>query len=57
MRRLWPKYDTDLNQYVETMETVLALMEHTFKEAKLEGDHEEFSQQQENSIEELVYRA
>lgn len=30
LRRLWPKYDIDLNQYVEGMDNLLQLFEHFF---------------------------
>ena len=56
MRRLWPKYDTDLNQCIIGMNTLLKMFEHFFIEAKLEGDHDEFINQERGSIEELIYR-
>lgn len=42
LRRLWPKYDTELNQYVLGMNNLLQLFEHFFMEAKLEADHDIF---------------
>jgi len=56
MRRLWPKYDTELNQAIYGMETVLTLYQHFFKEAKLSDDLEVFMTQEQDSLEELIYR-
>jgi hypothetical protein len=57
LRRLWPKYDTELNQYVAGMHPLLQLFEHFFMEAKLTEDFQEFQAAESGSIEELIYRA
>ena len=47
LRRLWPKYDTDLNQFVQGMPSLLQLFEHFFIEAKLQEDYDHFKTQME----------
>lgn len=42
LRRLWPKYDSDLNQYVQGMDNLLFLFEHFFRDSKLQEDHLQF---------------
>jgi len=42
LRRLWPKYDIELNQTITGMNLLLKMFEHFFIEAKLEGDYEQF---------------
>ena len=56
LRRLWPKYDTQLNQTITGMNLLLKMFEHFFEESKLEGDHDQFVNQEQGSIEELIYR-
>ena len=55
MRRLWPKYDQDLDQQVNTVDLILEFIQQTFFEAKLHEDHASFEQLESGSIEELVY--
>lgn len=39
MRRLWPKYDQDLDQQINEKKLIIRFMEHSFADAKL---HEDF---------------
>lgn len=39
MRRLWPKYDQDLDQQINEKQLIIQFMEHSFQDAKL---HEDF---------------
>ena len=39
MRRLWPKYDEDLQQQITELSTVLKFMEHGFKDVGLSDDY------------------
>ena len=55
LRRLWPRYDTDLNQHVQSMPLLLQLFENFFFEAKLVDDYNLFRSQLNGSIEELIY--
>ena len=39
MRRLWPKYDQDLDQQINEKSLIIRFIEHSFSDAKL---HEDF---------------
>ena len=57
MRRLWPKYDQDLDQQVNEKQLIIRFMEHSFADAKL---HEDFQRllwmQRELSLDDLIYQ-
>ena len=54
MRRLWPKYDKDLNQQVDTMDLIKKFIEHIFQEADLISDFKVLRLRQ--SLDDIIYR-
>ena len=41
IRRLWPKYDEDLDQFINSKDLIVKLIKHTFKNADLQSDLDE----------------
>ena len=41
LRRLWPKYDEDLDQFINSQDLIAKLISHTFKNAQLVSDLDE----------------
>ena len=39
MRRLWPKYDQDLDQQINEKDLIMRFIEHSFADAKLHDDY------------------
>jgi len=39
LRRLWPKYDQDLDQQINEKPVILRFIEHSFSDAKLIEDY------------------
>ena len=53
LRRLWPKYDEDLDQFINSKELIVRLINHTFKNAQLQSDLNEILQ--EKDLDELIF--
>jgi hypothetical protein len=43
LRRLWPKYDQDLNQYIDNPNLIEKAIQHSFEQANLSADFENLS--------------
>jgi hypothetical protein len=56
MRRLWPKYDQDLDQQINEKQLIIRFMEHSFSDAKLHEDFQKLLWMQSNlSLDDLIY--
>ena len=53
LRRLWPKYDEDLDQFINSKELIVSLINHTFKNAQLQSDLNEILQ--EKDLDKLIF--
>ena len=40
LRKLWPKYDQDLNQFIDDRDSVVKLIQHSFSNSNLQSDYE-----------------
>lgn len=57
MRRLWPKYDQDLDQQINEKGLIMRFIEHSFADAKLHDDYQRLlTESNQYSLDDLIYQ-
>ena len=57
MRRLWPKYDQDLDQQINEKQLIIRFIEHSFSDANLHADFKNLLHVQDTySLDDFIYQ-